>query len=775
MDSKSIMIKANFTFLLILIGQLVPSLLSGAEKFSDGLIFIVGLEGEVKFFDNQGNEVGENKFVVGSPFPKNHTAETGKGGKAVFLLSNGTLMTVDQNAKMKVSFYDQIPFEAKGRALKDLTEEPSQSNVNIDLDFGALIVKTKKLNKKSSFSILSPVGTAGIRGTEFQMEINPGAGVQLDVTESVVEFTPSGGGQPVSVRQGNGLSISSTGVPSVRPVNPVVAQKISNINGSAIKLSADIPMDSISGSVGQEKAKPGKRRGDRQEVVPQEEEELFKDPRTRDDERRQKGKNRDARNNEVQPVGASVGNGNRADRINREEYFPERGVTMTVLENNPEIKQVRKTAKVNSMTSKIARIGLSDEENLRFIGFSIEVQGRLLEENKKVMRRLLTMEGFYIEQANAFFMYSPDTRSIILELNDAAIISGLNQEIDEALLRETISPEDIGRSSPDNLPEVTNLLANDSEILELSNLFKESGHVGLMEELYLLSNGKITTEWVEIGKQANQFLKDYDWSTNSLPGILSGGDASANPFFSPVLTLFQEVENDSLIYGVPDFIPGNNQIVSGNADSLSPYFGNGRKNVAIASLEKLSVKGDIEWDANQGEQTQLSLMSDGDIEIEKGGTLKSSSSDLLIATRQDLNMEDVTIDVSQRASLRSLRNVDLKNVTVSASSEAIVKARKNLNINGLTFRRDVPKILMEATTIRLQNINFPAQSAVRLNSLHGPIGGKYPNFGTAISAAQQVGRVNFIKNVSSGGNVMNNRQSFDQFGTNIKIGKINRP
>ena len=82
-------------------------------------------------------------------------------------------------------------------------------------------------------------------------------------------------------------------------------------------------------------------------------------------------------NNEVQPVGASVGNGNRADRINREEYFQERGVTMTVLENNPEIKQVRKTAKVNSMTSKIARIGLSDEENLRFIGFSIEGTGQV--------------------------------------------------------------------------------------------------------------------------------------------------------------------------------------------------------------------------------------------------------------------------------------------------------------------------------------------------------------------------------------------------------------
>ena len=104
-------------------------------------------------------------------------------------------------------------------------------------------------------------------------------------------------------------------------------------------------------------------------------------------------------------------------------------------------------------------------------------------------------------------------------------------------------------------------------------------------------------------------------------------------------------------------------------------------------------------------------------------------------------MENVTIDVSERASIRSLRNVDLKNVSVGVSSEAIVKARKNLNIDGLTFRRDVPKILMEATTIRLQNINFPAQANIRLNSLHGPIGGKYPNFGSAVPAAQQLGRV----------------------------------
>jgi hypothetical protein len=96
-------------------------------------------------------------------------------------------------------------------------------------------------------------------------------------------------------------------------------------------------------------------------------------------------------------------------------------------------------------------------------------------------------------------------------------------------------------------------------------------------------------------------------------------------------------------------------------------------------------------------------------------------------------------------------------------------------VDGLSFSRSVSNILMEATTIRLSNVNFPAASAVRLNSLKGAIDGRYPNFGTAIPAASQVGRVNFLENVSSGGNRIMTRQAFDQYGQNITIGKTNRP
>ena len=125
--------------------------------------------------------------------------------------------------------------------------------------------------------------------------------------------------------------------------------------------------------------------------------------------------------------------------------------------------------------------------------------------------------------------------------------------------------------------------------------------------------------------------------------------------------------------------------------------------------------------------------------------------------------------------MQGMRDVSLQNVDFGANAKATVRAARNLNVDGMTFSRPPASVLMEATTLRLSNVNFPATSTIRLNSLKGPIDGKYPNFGTAIPAAQQVGRVNFIQNVSSGGNPINTRQAFDQFGGNLKIGRTGQP
>jgi hypothetical protein len=229
-------------FVLLAIGWLGCSICLLAQSNQVGAFILVSQEGEVTYLGAQGAPA--EAVSVGKPIPLSHTIITGKNGKLVGLLSNGTLLTLEEETRMKVGTFKQEPFVAGGKKLTDLPGEPSSSQVMLDLDFGSLVVKTKKLNKGSVFDINSPVGVAGIRGTEFQMASRPGQGVQLDVTESTVAFTPPGG-VPMPVSQGNGLSVSPTGVPKMRPVNPTVARKIETTNQTATEATQEVSLGEV--------------------------------------------------------------------------------------------------------------------------------------------------------------------------------------------------------------------------------------------------------------------------------------------------------------------------------------------------------------------------------------------------------------------------------------------------------------------------------------------------------------------------------------------------
>ena len=726
----------------LLIGLVNPS--NGQEKQSGALI-VADMQGDVQFLDGQGKTVEAGKIGPGDILPLDHSAVTGQPGKIIFILSNGTLMTLTENTKMKVRTFEQVPFDPGGKKLKDLENEPSQSKVEIDLDMGSLIIKTKKLDKASSFDINSPVGVAGIRGTEFQMQSNPGAGIQLDVTESTVAFTPPGGGQAMPVGQGNGLSVSQAGVPTPRPINPVVAQTISITNQVATQVTANVSLNVVSGAMNEATA------------------ESQSSSESEEGEGEGEGDDSDSGDSESSEGGddssASSDSGD---------------ISGAALENNADALQARKTGKVSAMSRQLAKFGLNDEQTNRFYMLSAKAQGFILLEEKPVVQRLLSMEGFFVIQADAFFLYSAETRAQILGLDDSAIVPGLNQRIEEALLAGTLTKDDLSGSTKTKVPTVSSPLATDEEIMALSDKLRNAGHVGVMEELMELSGGKLTKDWIRTGEVANILLQDYDWAT-ALPTSLSSTEVLANPFYTPIAQLRQELENDLLIFGDASVLGGRAQIISSNSNILSSYFTGSTKTVIVSSLEDISASESFSWETPEVLDTRLVLMSGGKVNLKKGISLQSATSDLLISSREDLQLDQVTLDVADEVAVRGLQDVQLNNVTMGANMQATVKARRNLNVDGLNFNRGVSNILMEATTMRLSNVNFPANSAIRLNTLKGAIDGRYPNFGTNISAAQQVGRVNFIKNVSAGGNVMSNRQTFDQFGNNITIGKINRP
>ena len=157
---------------------LLPCFLFGQETTPSeivdpkGAIIIAQLEGEVSIVNNTtGLALPPEKVKSGGILFDGHTVKTGSNAKVVLLLSNGTVSTLKAYSILNRKKGTQAKFDPGATKLSELEGEPSSSDVVIDLNLGDMVVDIKKLDKKSSFNIESPVGTAGIRGTRVGMNI----------------------------------------------------------------------------------------------------------------------------------------------------------------------------------------------------------------------------------------------------------------------------------------------------------------------------------------------------------------------------------------------------------------------------------------------------------------------------------------------------------------------------------------------------------------------------------------------------------------------------
>ena len=118
--------------------------------------------------------------------------------------------------------------------LSEMKGEPSASETVLDLELGDMVFDVKKLDKRSSFNIESPVGTAGIRGTSGQMGISNAAGatnLNINMFKGSVAAQLRGQTAPTMVRQGQSFAagISANGVmlpPVLGKVPPTILAAI---------------------------------------------------------------------------------------------------------------------------------------------------------------------------------------------------------------------------------------------------------------------------------------------------------------------------------------------------------------------------------------------------------------------------------------------------------------------------------------------------------------------------------------------------------------------
>jgi hypothetical protein len=98
--------------------------------------------------------------------------ETKEGAHNAFVYSNGTGMFVDQNTRVEIERFAQEPFKPDRNSTADAPFEPSISQSDVHVSYGAVGVCTSKLVSGSSMSYTTPQASVNIRGGKVSIETN---------------------------------------------------------------------------------------------------------------------------------------------------------------------------------------------------------------------------------------------------------------------------------------------------------------------------------------------------------------------------------------------------------------------------------------------------------------------------------------------------------------------------------------------------------------------------------------------------------------------------
>lgn len=218
-----------------------------------GAIIALSSKGLVEVTDPQGKIITKT-LKPGTVLTEGFTIRTGLTGEMSALFSNGMTATLERQTSLKISTFLQKPFQGDNQSIDQTEDELSPTTLALSLDMGSLIVESKKLNKDSSFQIQTSVGTAVIRGTEFQLSQQKGETCKLDVSSSAVSFTSANNPQPTLITEGQGMDASPDGTIQARPIDPVAKVNIGRKNQAASKIASKVSLSLLKEAAGKAKS-----------------------------------------------------------------------------------------------------------------------------------------------------------------------------------------------------------------------------------------------------------------------------------------------------------------------------------------------------------------------------------------------------------------------------------------------------------------------------------------------------------------------------------------
>lgn len=205
--------KAKLIVLATLAALLVvqPARSQSSSNLSQGKIVLTDFTGNVRI-----TNVVDQKPVTpakGLVLGQSHSIETSSGSSASLAFENGTVMQVEPDSKFVIQEFLQAAWDQNAEQLAEAKTEPSRSQTSAFLEFGDLVTGVKKLNPGSSLQVATPLGTAGIRGTDFKVTARRNAdgtpkSSSVSVATGQVGFNSSSGGEAVAVPAGAAASVT---------------------------------------------------------------------------------------------------------------------------------------------------------------------------------------------------------------------------------------------------------------------------------------------------------------------------------------------------------------------------------------------------------------------------------------------------------------------------------------------------------------------------------------------------------------------------------------
>ena len=240
--------------LYVFLFYILLSSLSFGQDAGVGAFIIVSREGDVQVLDAAGQPLPAEETGAGKTLIEGQKIKTGDDGKMILLLSNGSLTTLDRDSELILEKFRQKPFvQVPDKKIKDLPNEPSNSETKLKLSHGKLMFNVKKLNTGSTFEIESPIGSAGIRGTTGTTEarLDPQTGSYtggLDMLEGNVNFQV--GDQNFDVGGGNSMDVEVNNTGEVvkteqNPVDPQKTQEMTEQKQESEDNSQDVTLEDV--------------------------------------------------------------------------------------------------------------------------------------------------------------------------------------------------------------------------------------------------------------------------------------------------------------------------------------------------------------------------------------------------------------------------------------------------------------------------------------------------------------------------------------------------